>query len=119
MPLWVILACQAAMALGTFSGGWRIVRTVGSRITDLKPLQGFCAETGGAIALFGATWFGIPVSTTHTVTGAIVGVGAMRRASAVRWGIARQIVVAWVVTIPASACMGAAAYGCATLVARL
>ena len=119
VPLWVILACQAAMALGTFSGGWRIVRTVGSRITDLKPLQGFCAETGGAIALFGATWFGIPVSTTHTVTGAIVGVGAMRRASAVRWGIARQIVVAWVVTIPASACMGAAAYGCATLVARL
>ncbi len=110
VPLWVVLSCQAAMALGTFSGGWRIVRTVGTRITDLKPIQGFCAETGGAVALFGATWLGIPVSTTHTVTGAIVGVGAARRPSAVRWGIARSIVVAWVVTLPASAAVGAVFY---------
>jgi len=117
VPLWVVLSCQAAMALGTFSGGWRIVRTVGSRITDLKPIQGFCAETGGAIALFGATALGIPVSTTHTVTGAIVGVGAARRTSAVRWGIARQIVIAWVITLPASAAVGAAAYWIAGLVA--
>ncbi|MGI4748769.1 MAG: inorganic phosphate transporter [Janthinobacterium lividum] len=110
VPLWVVLSCQSAMALGTFSGGWRIVRTVGTRITDLKPIQGFCAETGGAIALFGATWLGIPVSTTHTVTGSIVGVGAARRPSAVRWGIARSIVVAWVVTLPASALVGAVFY---------
>jgi PiT family inorganic phosphate transporter len=110
VPLWVVLACQSAMALGTFSGGWRIVRTVGTRITDLKPIQGFCAETGGAIALFGATWLGIPVSTTHTVTGSIVGVGAARRPSAVRWGIARSIMVAWVVTLPASAAVGAMFY---------
>ncbi len=110
VPLWVVLSCQAAMALGTFSGGWRIVRTVGTRITDLKPIQGFCAETGGAVALFGATFLGIPVSTTHTVTGAVVGVGAARRPSAVRWGIARSIVVAWVVTLPASAAAGALFY---------
>jgi PiT family inorganic phosphate transporter len=110
VPLWVVLACQAAMAAGTASGGWRIVRTMGSRITDLKPFQGFCAETGGAIALFGATWLGVPVSTTHTITGAIIAVGAARRASAVRWGVARGIVVAWVVTLPASAAIGAAGY---------
>jgi PiT family inorganic phosphate transporter len=116
VPLWVVLSCQAAMALGTFSGGWRIVRTVGTRITDLKPIQGFCAETGGALALFGATWLGIPVSTTHTVTGSIVGVGAARRASAVRWGIARSIVVAWVVTLPASALVGALFYWVARFV---
>ena len=95
VPFWVVLSCQAAMALGTLCGGWRIVRTMGSRITHLKPMQGFCAETGGALALFGATWLGMPVSTTHTITGSIVGVGAARRISAVRWGVARGIVVAW------------------------
>ena len=103
VPLWVVLACQSAMALGTLLGGWRIVHTMGSKITRLTPMQGFCAETGGAITLFGATLLGIPVSTTHTITGAIVGVGSARRASAVRWGVAESIVVAWVVTIPAAA----------------
>ena len=93
VPFWVIIACQAAMGLGTMMGGWRIVRTMGSRITDLKPYQGFCAETAGAITLFGATWLGIPVSTTHTITGAIVGVGSARRTSAVRWGLAGRIVL--------------------------
>ena len=107
VPLWVVLSCQSAMALGTFCGGWRIVRTVGSRITHLTPMQGFCAEGGGAVALFGATWLGIPVSTTHTITGSIVGVGATRRVSAVRWGVARRIVVAWGVTLPASAAVAA------------
>jgi PiT family inorganic phosphate transporter len=110
VPFWVVLSCQSAMALGTLSGGWRIVRTVGSRITHLTPMQGFCAETGGAVALFGATWLGIPVSTTHTVTGSIVGVGAARRPSAVRWGIARGIVVAWGITLPASAAVAAGCY---------
>ena len=110
VPLWVVLSCQSAMALGTLSGGWRIVRTVGSRITHLTPMQGFCAETGGAVALFGATWLGIPVSTTHTVTGSIVGVGAARRPSAVRWSIARGIVIAWGITLPASAAVAAGCY---------
>jgi PiT family inorganic phosphate transporter len=110
VPFWVIIACQTAMAVGTFSGGWRIVKTVGSKITDLKPIQGFCAETGGALALFGATWLGIPVSTTHTIIGAIVGVGAMRRTSAVRWGTAGNIVVAWVITLPAAAIVGGLFY---------
>jgi PiT family inorganic phosphate transporter len=110
VPFWVILSCQAAMALGTLCGGWRIVKTMGTRITHLKPMQGFCAETGGALALFGATWLGVPVSTTHTLTGSIVGVGAARRTSAVRWGVARGIVVAWVLTLPASAAVGAACY---------
>jgi PiT family inorganic phosphate transporter len=113
VPFWVVITCQAAMGLGTMLGGWRIVRTMGSRITDLRPVQGFCAETGGALALFGATWLGIPVSTTHTVTGAIVGVGAARRASAVRWGVARRIVWAWVITLPAAALIAAAAYAVA------
>src|SRR5947207_7408808 len=99
VPLWVVLSCQAAMALGTLFGGWRIVHTMGSKITRLTPLQGFCAETGGALTLFGATWLGIPVSTTHTITGAIVGVGAARRVSAVRWNIAGDIVIAWILTI--------------------
>ncbi len=108
VPLWVVLASQLAMGLGTLFGGWRIVRTMGSRITDLKPFQGFCAETAGAITLFAATWFGIPVSTTHTITGAIVGVGSARRAAAVHWGLAANIVWAWVFTIPAAA---AIAYG--------
>jgi PiT family inorganic phosphate transporter len=110
VPFWVVIACHAAMAAGTLLGGWRIVRTMGSRITDLRPMQGFCAETGGAMALFGATWLGIPVSTTHTVTGSIVGVGAARRASAVRWGVARRIVWAWVVTLPAAAAVGGVCY---------
>jgi len=110
VPLWVVLSCQGAMALGTLAGGWRIVRTVGSRITHLTPVQGFCAETGGAVALFGATWLGVPVSTTHTITGSIVGVGAARRASAVRWGVARSIVVAWGITLPASGLVAALCY---------
>jgi inorganic phosphate transporter, PiT family len=115
VPLWVVLACQAAMALGTLFGGWRIVRTMGSRITRLTPMQGFCAETGGAITLFIATWFGVPVSTTHTITGAIVGVGAARRSSAVHWGVASNIVVAWVLTLPAAALIAAGVYGLAVL----
>jgi PiT family inorganic phosphate transporter len=102
VPLWVVLACQSAMALGTLLGGWRIVHTMGSKITRLTPMQGACAETGGAITLFAATWLGIPVSTTHTITGAIVGVGSARRTSAVRWGVARSIVFAWFVTMPAA-----------------
>jgi PiT family inorganic phosphate transporter len=100
VPLWVVLSCQTAMALGTLFGGWRIVHTMGSKITRLSPMQGFCAETGGAITLFTATYLGVPVSTTHTITGAIVGVGAARRTSAVRWGVARRIVVAWIITMP-------------------
>lgn len=110
VPFWVVLSCQAAMGLGTLMGGWRIVKTMGSKITDLKPMQGFCAETGGAITLFMATYLGIPVSTTHTITGAIVGVGAARKASAVRWGVAGNIVIAWIITIPAAGLTGAAAY---------
>ena len=108
--VWVVLSCQTAMALGTLFGGWRIVHTMGSKITRLTPMQGFCAETGGAITLFTATWIGVPVSTTHTITGAIVGVGAARRMTAVRWGVARRIVVAWVVTLPMAAAMAALAY---------
>jgi len=103
VPLWVVLACHAAMALGTLSGGWRIVRTMGLKITKLKPVGGFCAETGGAITLFAATALGIPVSTTHTITGAIIGVGAVTKLSAIRWGVAGRIVWAWVLTIPCSA----------------
>jgi PiT family inorganic phosphate transporter len=110
VPFWVVITCQAAMGLGTLVGGWRIVHTMGSRITRLSPMQGSCAETGGAITLFGATYFGIPVSTTHTITGAIVGVGAARRVSAVRWNIASNIVVAWVVTLPAAGLIGALFY---------
>jgi PiT family inorganic phosphate transporter len=110
VPLWVVLTCQSALALGTLFGGWRIVHTMGSKITRLNPMQGFCAETGGAITLFAATWLGIPVSTTHTITGAIVGVGAARRVSAVRWGVAKSIVVAWVVTLPATAAISALTY---------
>ena len=107
VPLWVVLACQAAMALGTMFGGWRIVRTMGSRITHLTPMQGVCAETAGAITLFGVTAMGIPVSTTHTITGAIIGVGVARRASAVRWTVAKDIMVAWIVTMPAAGLIGA------------
>jgi len=110
VPLWVVLSCQSAMALGTLFGGWRIVRTMGSRITRLTPFQGVCAETAGSITLFLATSLGVPVSTTHTITGAIVGVGAAKRASAVRWNVAKDIVIAWFVTMPAAALIGAAAY---------
>src|SRR5665213_1624219 len=110
IPLWVVLGCQAAMAMGTLFGGWRIVKTMGMKITKLKPVGGFCAETAGAATLFLATYLGIPVSTTHTITGAIIGVGATRKLSAVRWGIARRIVWAWVLTIPASAAIAAATW---------
>jgi PiT family inorganic phosphate transporter len=110
VPFWVVITCQAAMGLGTLAGGWRIVHTMGSKITRLTPMQGFCAETGGALTLFGATAFGIPVSTTHTITGSIVGVGAARKVSAVRWNIASGIVVAWVITIPASGLIAALFY---------
>ncbi|WPH21962.1 inorganic phosphate transporter [Variovorax paradoxus] len=109
-PTWVIVSCYAAIALGTMFGGWRIVKTMGQKITKLKPVGGFCAETGGAITLFLATALGIPVSTTHTITGAIVGVGSAQRASAVRWGVAGNIVWAWIFTIPASAFVAAIAY---------
>ena len=109
-PTWTIVACYIAIAMGTMFGGWRIVKTMGQKITKLKPVGGFCAETGGAITLFLATALGIPVSTTHTITGAIVGVGATQRASAVRWGVAGNIVWAWIFTIPASAFVAAVAY---------
>jgi len=109
-PIWVIISCYVAIAMGTMFGGWRIVKTMGQRITKLRPVGGFCAETGGAITLFVATALGIPVSTTHTITGAIVGVGSTRRASAVRWGVAGNIVWAWIFTIPASAFVAAIAY---------
>ena len=117
VPFWVVISCQVAMGLGTLFGGWRIVHTMGSKITRLTPMQGFCAETGGAITLFLATALGIPVSTTHTITGAIVGVGAARRVSAVRWNIAKNIVVAWVITMPMSALIAAAFYLAASLLA--
>jgi PiT family inorganic phosphate transporter len=115
IPFWVVLSCQAAMALGTFTGGWRIVKTMGSKITRLTPVQGFCAETGGAITLFMATELGIPVSTTHTITGAIIGVGAARKVSAVRWNVANGIILAWIITIPASGLIAAIAYACVGL----
>jgi PiT family inorganic phosphate transporter len=110
VPFWVVLACQAAMGIGTLAGGWRIVKTMGTKITRLAPVQGFCAETGGAITLFMATELGIPVSTTHTITSAIMGVGAARRVSAVRWSVANNIVIAWIITIPASGFIAAFAY---------
>ncbi len=115
IPLWVVLSCHAAIGLGTLSGGWRIVHTMGSRITKLKPVGGFSAETAAAASIIGVTFGGIPVSTTHTITGAIVGVGATRRLSAVRWGVASTIVWAWVLTIPASAAISALCF----VVARL
>jgi inorganic phosphate transporter, PiT family len=116
VPFWVVLACQAAMGLGTLTGGWRIVRTMGMKITKLQPVGGFCAETSGAITLFLATAFGIPVSTTHTITGAIIGVGSVRQLSAVRWGVAQRIVWAWVLTVPGAAAMSALAH---VLITRL
>jgi len=109
-PTWTIVSCYMAIGLGTMFGGWRIVKTMGQKITKLKPVGGFCAETGGAITLFLATAMGVPVSTTHTITGAIVGVGSVQRASAVRWGVAGNIIWAWVLTIPASAFVAAVAY---------
>ena len=109
-PNWVVIICYSAIGLGTMLGGWRIVKTMGQKITKLKPVGGFCAETGGAITLFLATAMGVPVSTTHTITGAIVGVGSTRRASAVRWGVAGNIIWAWILTIPASAFVAAVAY---------
>jgi inorganic phosphate transporter, PiT family len=110
VPAWVIVSCYVAIALGTFFGGWRIVKTMGQKITKLRPVHGFCAETGGAIMLFTATGLGIPVSTTHTITGAIVGVGSTRKVSAVRWGVAGNIVWAWIFTIPASAFIAAVSW---------
>ena len=109
-PTWTIVSCYVAIAMGTMFGGWRIVKTMGQKITKLKPVGGFCAETGGALTLFLATALGIPVSTTHTITGAIVGVGSTQRASAVRWGVAGNIIWAWILTIPASAFVAAVAY---------
>jgi PiT family inorganic phosphate transporter len=114
VPLWIVLSAHAAIALGTLMGGWRIVKTLGQRITDLKPIGGFSAESAAASSLYLATWLGIPVSTTHTITGAIVGVGSLRRLSAVRWGVASRVVWAWVVTIPSAALFAAAAYGLVT-----
>jgi PiT family inorganic phosphate transporter len=110
VPFWVVITCQAAMGLGTLVGGWRIVRTVGSKITRMTPVQGCCASAGGAIMLIAATYLGIPVSTTHTVTGAIIGVGAARKVSAVRWNIATNIVIAWIITLPAAGLMAALCY---------
>jgi PiT family inorganic phosphate transporter len=110
VPMWVVISCYITIALGTAFGGWRIVKTMGQRITKLKPVGGFCAETGGAMTLFLATFFGIPVSTTHTITGAIIGVGSVHAVSAVRWGVAGNIVLAWVLTIPCSAFIAALAW---------
>ncbi len=110
VPFWVVISCQFFMGLGTLMGGWRIVHTMGSKITRLTPMQGSCAETGGAITLFAATYLGIPVSTTHTITGAIVGVGAARKVSAVRWNVASNIVVAWIITLPAAAIIASLFY---------
>jgi PiT family inorganic phosphate transporter len=107
IALWIVLSCQTAMALGTLFGGWRIVKTMGQKITKLKPFEGFCAETAGALTLFGATHFGIPVSTTHTITGAIIGVGARKGVSAVKWGVTTKIFWAWILTIPVSGIVGA------------
>ena len=116
IPLWVVLAAHAAIGLGTLSGGWRIVKTMGTKIVKLQPVGGFCAETAGAATLFFATYTGIPVSTTHTITGAIVGVGSAKRFSAVKWGVAGRIVWAWVLTIPAAAAVGAVTYWALALV---
>ena len=114
VPFWVVLICHATIALGTMYGGWRIVKTLGQKVAKLKPIDGFCAEGGAAIMLYTASSFGIPVSTTHTITGAIMGVGSVRRISAVRWGLAGRIIWAWIITIPASAAISAAAYLLAT-----
>ncbi len=119
VPLWVVLAAHAAIGLGTLSGGWRIVKTMGTKIVKLQPVGGFCAETAGAITLFGATAAGIPVSTTHTITGSIVGVGSAKRFSAVKWGVAGRIVWAWVLTIPMAGLIAAASYGIILIIEKL
>lgn len=116
IPFWVVIACQIAMAAGTMAGGWRIVKTMGSKITRLTPMQGACAETAGSVMLFTATSLGIPVSTTHTITGAIIGVGAAKKMSAVRWAVAKEIVTAWIITIPASGLLAAMFYWLSGLV---
>jgi PiT family inorganic phosphate transporter len=110
IPLWVVVACAAAMALGTYSGGWRIIHTLGSRVIKLDPIHGFAAETSAATVIQAASFMGVPVSTTHTITTAIMGVGATKRVSAVRWGVAGNIVTAWVLTLPAAALIAAAAH---------
>jgi len=110
IPFWVVISCQGAIALGTLFGGWRIVKTMGQKITKIKPFEGFCAETAGALSIFAATHWGIPVSTTHTITGAIMGVGARKGASAVKWGVTRKIFIAWIFTIPVSGLIGAFMY---------
>jgi PiT family inorganic phosphate transporter len=117
VPFWVVIACQIAMAAGTMAGGWRIVKTMGSKITRLTPTQGACAETAGSVMLFAATSLGIPVSTTHTITGAIIGVGAAKKMSAVRWAVAKEIVTAWIITIPASGLLAALFYWLSSLAA--
>lgn len=119
VPLWVVLAAHAAIGLGTLSGGWRIVKTMGTKIAKLQPVGGFCAETAGAMTLFGATYFGIPVSTTHTITGSIVGVGSAKRLSAVKWGVAGRIVWAWILTIPMAALIAAISYGIILLIDKI
>jgi inorganic phosphate transporter, PiT family len=116
IDLWIVLSCHAAIALGTLFGGWRIVKTMGQRITKLKPFEGFCAETAGALTLFGATHFGIPVSTTHTITGSIMGVGAIKGASAVKWGVTKKIFWAWILTIPVSALISAGIFSISSLI---
>jgi PiT family inorganic phosphate transporter len=116
VPFWVIMAAHAALGLGTFAGGWRIVKTMGMRLTKLRPIGGFCAETAGAVMLIGTAIFGIPVSTTHTITGSIMGVGTTQRFSAVRWGVASNIIWAWILTIPVSGLIAAAAWAAATFV---
>ena len=110
VPFWVIIAAHSAIGLGTLAGGWRVIKTMGMKLTHLKPVGGFCAETAGAVVLMGTAMAGIPVSTTHTITGAIMGVGTTRRFSAVRWGVAGNIIVAWVLTIPVSALVGAVTF---------
>jgi inorganic phosphate transporter, PiT family len=117
VPYWVVIACQIAMAAGTMAGGWKIVKTMGTKITRLTPMQGACAETAGSVMLFAATSLGIPVSTTHTITGAIIGVGAAKKMSAVRWAVAKEIVTAWIITIPAAALLSALFYWLSGLVA--
>jgi len=116
VPTWVVLSCQAAIALGTMFGGWRIVKTMGQKIAKLKPVDGFCAESGAAVTLFVSTMLGVPVSTTHTITGAIMGVGSLRRMSAVRWGVAGRIIWAWILTIPGAGVISALTYHIATLI---
>lgn len=117
VPFWVIISCQAALSLGTLSGGWRIVKTMGNKITKLRPVDGFCAETGAAMSLYIASFFGIPVSTTHTITGSIVGVGSLKGLSAVKWGVASRIVWAWIITIPAAATIAMITYYISTFFA--